>query len=560
MVFLLENDALAKVKKISADKMRTGAQALVESLECAGAEIVFGYPGGNVVDIFDSLRTSSLQFVLGRHEQGSVHMADGYARSSGKVGVVLVTSGPGLTNAITGLGTANIDGIPLVLVCGQVPLDQIGTDAFQESDTTGLTRAVTKHNFLVKSADEIPQTVAEAFHIATHGKCGAVVIDIPKDVQEELTSSVYPEKVVLRAYHPEREVSLKDVERVARLLNSAERPLIYAGGGVISSEASQFVVSIARKGGIPIATTMMGIGVAGGAEDLSLGMSGVHGTKAANEAMASADLVLALGVRFNDRATGGGGFFPSPEGRRIVHIDCDASSIAKNVPVYMGVVCDINDFASALPPLVKSSERKKWLKKLRSLKEKEKLVKSSSSDGKISPLTVVEHIRRHMEKECVVVTDVGQHQLWAVRGLGDIRARSFIAPGGMGTMGFAIPAAIGSSLARPDSRVVALVGDGGAQMTFEELIVAAELGLKILFVVFENRTLGLVRQMQLSKRRGLPFATEMRCPDFVKIAKACGIEGEKVSCAAELEKAFSRAFKSQKSVLIEVHVDAEADV
>lgn len=541
-------------------RMRTGAQALVESLEKAGAQTVFGYPGGNVVDVFDYLRTSSLRFILGRHEQGCVHMADGYARALGKVGVAVVTSGPGLTNAITGLGTANIDGIPLVLICGQVPLNQIGTDAFQESDTTGLTRAVTKHNFLVKRAAEIPQTVAEAFYIATHGKPGAVVIDIPKDVQEEMTSAEYPEKVVLRAYHPQRTPNKSDVKQLAAILNSAERPLIYAGGGVVSSESSEDVVALARKANIPIVTTMMGIGVINGGDELSFGMSGVHGRCAANLAIATADVVLALGVRFNDRATGGEGF-PASGKSRFIHVDCDASSIGKNVPVKMGVVADIKELLIALSPLVKEASHEKWIAKLSAARAKgENKKKAISSNRGVSPADVVSCVRRHIGEDAVIVTDVGQHQLWAVRGLDNIRPRGLLASGGMGTMGFSMPAAIGASIARPGCRVVSLVGDGGAQMTFEELVVAAEHSLPVLFIVFENNTLGLVRQMQLSRKGGRAFATEMRCPDFVKMAFACGVRGFKATSLKKLEAAVAKAVKLSEPVLIEVSVDSEAQV
>lgn len=544
-------------EKPSAAKKRTGAEALVESLSLAGADTVFGYPGGNVVDVFDALASSPLRFVLGRHEQGCVHMADGYARSLGKVGVVVVTSGPGLTNAITGLGTANIDSVPLVLICGQVPLCQMGTDAFQESDTTGLTRAVTKHNFLVKRADEIPRTVAEAFFIATHGKPGTVVIDVPKDVQEQFTSARYPAKVTLRAYHPERAPVPRDVRRLARLLNEAERPLIYAGGGVISSGASDDVVALARKTGAPVATTMMGIGVISAGEGLSLGMSGVHGTARANYAMAGADLVLALGVRFNDRATGTDAFAPS-RASRIVHVDCDPSSIGKNVRVKFGITADVRELLAELSPLVKTSSHGKWLDEISSVREK--APPGTKGKGTIHPSAVVAALSAYVTPETTVVTDVGQHQLWVVRGLGDIRPRRFLAPGGMGTMGFAVPAAIGAALARDGEKVISFVGDGGAQMTFEEIIVAAERSLPVVFVVFENRTLGLVRQMQLSRPGAGAFATEMRCPDFVRLASAYGVKAYRASDEKSLEKALSLAVRARGPVLVEVMVDAEADV
>ena len=398
-------------------KKRSGSKALVEALERVGADIVFGYPGGNVIDIFDELSRSSFRFVLGRHEQGCVHMADGYARASGRPAVVMVTSGPGLTNTITGLGAANMDGVPMVLVCGQVPLDQIGTDAFQEADTTGLTRAVSKHNFLVHSADEIPETVAQAFYIATHGKPGPVVIDVPRDCQQALTAAEYPERVVLRAYHPEVSATASQVGRLAKLVNGAKRPVILAGGGVIASGASEDVATLAHKAGIPAAT----------------------------------------------------------------------------------------------------------------------------------------------KGKAIVVTDVGQHQIWAAKVFKHTRPRHFITSGGMGAMGFGIPAAIGAALARPDSKVVAFLGDGGAQMTAEELLVAVELRLPVTFVVLSNGSLGLVRQMQRHMCGGNYFATDISSPDFVKLAAAYGMRGFRVADGTKLDAVLARAAGARKPTLVEVVVDREAE-
>ncbi|MBQ0032221.1 MAG: acetolactate synthase large subunit, partial [bacterium] len=336
--------------------MRCGAEALVEALERAGAEVVFGYPGANVVDVFDRIRTAKFRFVLGRHEQGCTHMADGYARATGRPGVVVVTSGPGATNAITGLATANMDGVPMVLISGQVPLSQIGTDAFQEADMTGICRAATKHSFLVKSADEISETVAQAFYIATHGKPGAVVIDIPKNVQEEFTAAQYPERISLRAYHPEHAATTAQVNRLAKYLNEAMRPVIYAGGGVIAANAAKDVAALAKRAGIPVATTLMGIGSFDENDPLSLGMAGLHGTPAANTALKSADVIIALGVRFNDRVTGRNISQYVPRAK-IVHVDCDPSSIDKNVTVDLGIVADIKDLLTTVNSRVKPNAR-----------------------------------------------------------------------------------------------------------------------------------------------------------------------------------------------------------
>ena len=525
---------------------RTGAQALVESLERAGVEVVFGYPGANVVDVFDHIRTAKFRFVLGRHEQGCTHMADGYARATGRPGVVVVTSGPGATNAITGLATANVDGVPLVLVSGQVPLSQIGTDAFQEADMTGICRAATKHSFLVKSADEIPETVAQAFYIATHGKPGAVVIDLPKNVQEELTAAPYPERISLRAYHPEHAASTSQVNRLAKLINEARRPVLYAGGGVVAANAAKDVAALAKKAGMPVATTLMGIGSFDEREPLALGMAGLYGTAAANAALGEADLVLALGVRFNDRVTGRD--IPRYAARKkIVHVDCDPSSIEKNVPVTLGIVADIKDLLTTVNSRVKANARAAWTARVAALKRDEPAANRPRRRGAISARAVVEAVEKATKGHVILVTDVGQHQMWCARHFRHAYARHFLSSGGMGTMGFAIPAAIGAAIARPDHKVVAVVGDGGAQMTSEELIVAAEEKLPVTFVVINNRRLGMVD-------------TPIASPDFVKLAQAHGLRGVRVADPAKLDAAVARAIRSKAPCLVEVIVEPEANV
>ena len=546
---------------------QTGAEALVRSLERAGADVVFGYPGGNVVDIFDHVRTAKFKFVLGRHEQGCTHMADGYARATGRPGVVIVTSGPGATNAITGLATANVDGVPLVLVSGQVPLSQIGTDAFQEADMTGICRAATKHSFLVKSADEIPETVAQAFYIATHGKPGAVVIDLPKDVQEELTAATYPERISLRAYHPEHAATTSQVSRLAKLLNEAKRPVLYAGGGVISANAAKDVAALARRAGIPVATTLMGVGSFDENDPLALGMAGLHGTQAANAALGSADVVFALGVRFNDRVTGTD-IERYVSRKKIVHVDCDPSSIDKNVPVHLGIVADIKDLLTTVNSRVKPNARDAWLKQVAAWKrdEEKELTgasgrhrRAAAGDG-LPPRRVVESIEKATKGDVLLVADVGQHQMWCARHFHHVFPRHFLTSGGMGTMGFAIPAAIGAAIAKPDHKVVAVVGDGGAQMTAEELIVAVEEKLPITFVIFNNRRLGLVRQIQDESFGGRRCATTISSPDFVRLAQAYGLRGVRVSDPAKLDGAIARAIRAKGPVLVEVIVDSEANV
>ena len=522
---------------------RSGAQALVEALERAGAEVVFGYPGANVVDVYERLQKAKFRFVLGRHEQGCTHMADGYARATGRPGVVVVTSGPGATNAITGLATANVDGVPLVLVSGQVPLSQIGTDAFQEADMTGICRAATKHSFLVKSADEIPETVAQAFYIATHGKPGAVVIDVPKNVQEELTAAQYPERISLRAYHPERAATTAQVSRFAKWLNEAKRPVLFAGGGVIAANAAKDVAALARRANIPVATTLMGVGSFDETDPLSLGMAGLYGTRAANEALAAADLVIALGVRFNDRVTGQD-ISRSVFKAKVVHVDCDPSSIDKNVTVDLGIVADIKDLLTTVNSRVKPNERAAWGKqvakwKMRDLSAWDRPTPLCQGRRSVPGRHVVEAIWRATKGRAILVADVGNHQMACARHYSHALPRHFLTSGGMGTMGFAIPAAIGAAIARPDEKVVAVVGDGGAQMTFEELIVAVELKLPVTFVVVNNAALGMVD-------------TPITSPDFVTLAQAYGVRGVRVIDSAKLDAVIARAVKAKGPVLVEV--------
>ncbi len=539
-----------KTKKIS------GARVLVESLEKAGVEIVFGYPGGNVVDIFDCLRSARFRFLLGRHEQGCVHMADGYARATGRPGVVLVTSGPGATNAITGLATANMDGVPLVLISGQVPLSQIGTDAFQEADMTGICRAATKHSFLVQSADEIPEIVAEAFYIATHGKPGAVVIDMPRNVQEELTAATYPERISLRAYHPEHAATPTQVAHLAKLVNVAKRPILFAGGGVIAANAASDVAALAHKAEIPVVTTLMGIGTLSAHDPLLLGMSGMYGNETANTAIEKADFIFALGVRFNDRVTA-----HMPKRAKIVHVDCDPSSINKNVSVSLGIVADVKDLLTTVASRVKPARHAAWLSQIAKMRRKARHVcMTPSTRGMIAPQAIITLLNRLTDDETILVTDVGQHQMWCARYFRHALPRHFLSSGGMGTMGFAIPAAIGAALARPSTRVVAVVGDGGAQMTAEELIVAAEEKLPVTFVIINNHRLGLVRQMQDEEFGGRYSATTLTSPDFVKLAAAYGLKGIRVTDMKKLEGAMTKALNAKGPMLIEVLVDPEANV
>ena len=555
---------------------RTGAQALVDSLAKAGTEIVFGYPGGAVLDIFNCLPDAPFQFVLGRHEQGCVHMADGYARSSGKAGVCLVTSGPGATNTITGLATANMDGIPLVCITGQVPLAQIGTDAFQEADMSGICRAVTKHCFLVQNADEIPETVAEAFYIATHGKPGPVVIDIPKNVQQMHTSAQYPERVSLRAYHPESMATASQMARFAKLVNESKRPVLYAGGGVIASGAAKDVANLAHKAQIPVATTLMGLGAFDERDPLALRLAGMHGSAAANHAINEADLIIALGVRFSDRVTGKLAAYAKHA--KIIHVDCDPSSIGKNVAADLGIVADVKDVLTTVNSRIKPAEHKEWLAHIEEWKTKRPVSYKQMHEGVIMPQQVIEAIDAATKGQAVVVTDVGQQQMWSAQFFRHNIPRHFLTSGGMGTMGFGIPAAIGAAFARPDHKTIAICGDGGAQMTFEEVVVAVEHKLPVTFVVLNNACLGMVRQWQelfYGKRySGSILSAKGRLgnerleqdlkydylPDFKKLAEAHGAETYRVIDPAKLDATIRKAVGSKRTSFVEVIVEPRANV
>ena len=555
---------------------KSGAQALVDSLAKAGTEVLFGYPGGQALDIFNCLPEAPFQFILGRHEQGCVHMADGYARSLGKVGVCLVTSGPGATNTITGLATANMDGVPLVCITGQVPMSQIGTDAFQEADMSGICRAVTKHSFLVQSADEIPETVAEAFYIATHGKPGPVVIDIPKNVQRAMTSAQYPERVSLRAYHPESMATSSQMTRFAKLVNEAKRPVLYAGGGVIAAGAANDLARLAHKAQIPVATTLMGLGAFDEHDPLSLRFAGMHGAYAANMAIDQADLIVALGVRFSDRVTGKLAAYAHHA--KMIHVDCDPSSIGKNVPVDLGIVADVKDVLTTVNSRIRHAEHGEWLARIDEWRRKHPISYSPMHKNVIMPQQVIESIDRASRGRAVIVTDVGQHQMWSAQFFRHNRARHFLTSGGMGTMGFGIPAAIGAAIARPDHKTVAVCGDGGAQMTFEEVVVAVEHKLPVTFVVINNECLGMVRQWQelfYGKRySGSILSTKGRLanerieqdlkydylPDMKRLAEAHGAEAYRVIDPAKLDYTIRKAMNSKRTTFVEVIVEPRANV
>ncbi len=554
---------------------RSGAQCLVDGLEHAGCEVVFGYPGGTVLDIFNVLCLSPVHFILSRHEQGAVHMADGYARATGKPGVCLVTSGPGATNTVTGLATAYMDGIPLVCITGQVALSAIGNDAFQEADTIGITRAVTKHNTLVRSADDIPAAIAEAFYIATSGKPGPVLVDIPKDIQRQLTCARPPASVSLRSYTPHVTIKPAAIAALADAINASERPLLYVGGGAITSDAAAPLTALARKAGIPVTTTLMGLGAFPEDDPLALRMLGMHGTAVANLAVSKCDLLISLGARFDDRVTGKIAEFAPLA--KIAHVDIDPSAIGKSVRVDIPVLGDAKQVAEQLLPLVRPATHAPWREELDAIQKRYPL-KYTQSDTVIQPQFVLEEIDRLRQGKGIIVTDVGQHQMWATQFIRYVTPRSFISSGGLGTMGFGLPAAIGAQLARPGELVIAICGDGGIQMNAQELVVAVEHNLPVKTIILNNGHLGMVRQWQQmfygkrysavilgqTQRPGNERITDaakpVYRPDFVKLAEAHGAQAARITWPNEVGPTLARAFADPHPWVIEFIVEPEANV
>ncbi len=555
---------------------RSGAQCVVDGLVKAGCEVVFGYPGGMVLDIFNVLCQSPIQFILSRHEQGAVHMADGYARVTGRPGCCLVTSGPGATNAVTGLATAYMDGVPLVCISGQVPLTMIGNDAFQEADITGITRSITKHNYLIRSVDEIPRVLAEAFFIASTGKPGPVLIDIPKDVQRQRTllPSCDPRAVSLRSYTPEIILDLRQVERLAEAINRAARPVLYVGGGVIAGEATAELAALAHRANMPVTTTLMGLGAFPETDPLALRMLGMHGSAAANQAVSQCDLLLSVGARFDDRVTGKIAEF-APHAV-IGHIDVDRCAIGKSVRTDIGVLGYAKPALQALLPLVTPCERPAWLSQVRAWQEQYPFA-YAMPPGQFPPQFAIEEIYRVSEGRATIVTDVGQHQMWAAHFFKYTRPRSFVSSGGLGTMGFGLPAAIGAQLARPEDLVGAIVGDGGIQMNFQELVVAVEHELPIKVVILNNGYLGMVRQWQeffygrrysavVMGQTGRPTNERIAdsdrgyLPDFVQLAEAHGACARRVQSPDEVAPTLREAFASPRPWVIECIVSPEDNV
>jgi len=538
----------------------TGAEIIIESLKREGVKHIFGYPGGVVLNIFDLLYDEKdLGLILTRHEQGAVHAADGYARASGKPGVVLVTSGPGATNTVTGIATASMDSVPLVVLSGQVPTMLIGNDAFQEADIVGITRPCTKYNFLVKDINELAATMKEAFHIATTGRPGPVLIDLPKDVTAGKADFEWP-KVNIRSYKPTYEGNKFMIAKAAGMIAKATKPVIVAGGGVIISGAHKELTDLAKFAEIPVTTTLMGLGGFPGSHKLALGMPGMHGTYYANKAIQESDLLIAVGMRFDDRVTGKTAAF-APHAK-IIHVDIDPTSIRKNVRVDVPVVGDAKRILSNMLGMLKEGDkkqwapvRKKWIKQIDAWK-KERPLAYPASDDVIKPQFVVEKIYELTKGDAIITTEVGQNQMWAAQFYKYDKPRRFLSSGGLGTMGYGFPAAIGAQFAHPDKLVIDIAGDGSIQMNIQELATAVINKLPVKVAILNNRYLGMVRQWQeLFFSERYSHTNLDVTPDFVMVAEAYGAVGLRATTPSEVEPVLKEAFKIKKPVFMDFVVD-----
>ncbi len=540
---------------------RTGAQILWECLVREGVEYVFGYPGGANLPIYDAMLEYPVHHVLARHEQGATHMADGYARASGKVGVAMATSGPGATNMVTGIATAMMDSSPIVCITGQVSRPFIGYDAFQETDVTGITLPITKHNYLVMDVNELSQTIREAFYIARSGRPGPVLIDIPKDVQQAEIDWEYGDSPIkLPGYRPEMRIDPEDIAKMAEMIHAAKRPVILAGHGVLMSGAMPELVELAHRTQTPVAVTLLGIGSFPLGDPLNLGMMGMHGNAWVNSTIQNADLLLAFGMRFDDRVTGKVETY-APKAKKI-HIDIDASEINKNVKVDLPIVADLRQTLQALLPHVHSCEHPEWLNYIEQMCEESNArdIQNLPDDGNLYAPHVIHDVWKLTEGKALVVTDVGQHQMWAAQYYRPAKSYSFLTSGGLGTMGFAIPAATGAKMARPEEEVWVFVGDGGFQMTQAELATIAQEGIKINIALINNGYLGMVRQWQEFFYDRRYAATPMRSPNFLKIAEAHGLASRRVTQRSEVADAVQWARETEGTVLIDFHVKKEDSV
>ncbi|GKS68860.1 acetolactate synthase, large subunit [Nitrosomonas sp. PY1] len=528
----------------------TGAEITIRCLQEEGVQCIFGYPGGAVLFIYDELfKQDKVRHILVRHEQAAIHAADGYARSSDKVGVALVTSGPGVTNAVTGIATAYMDSIPLVIISGQVPTGAIGLDAFQEVDTVGITRPCVKHNFLVKDVSELATTIKKAFYIASTGRPGPVLVDIPKDVTQQRTQFVYPDKVTMRSYNPVTKGNSRQIKKAVELIQDAKRPMIYAGGGVILSDAAEQLTELARMLSFPCTNTLMGLGGFPATDKQSLGMLGMHGTYEANMAMQYCDVLVAVGARFDDRVIGNPKHF-SNENRKIIHIDIDPSSISKRVKVDVPIVGDVLDVLKELIKLLKAEKKrpelpslKEWWQQIDLWRERNCLKFDRTSEI-IKPQMVIEKLYQITKGDAFITSDVGQHQMWAAQFYKFDKPRRWINSGGLGTMGFGMPAAMGVQLANPKGKVACITGEASIQMCIQELSTCKQYRLPLKIINLNNRYMGMVRQWQEFFHGNRYAESYMNAlPDFVKLSESYGHIGMKIERPEDVEGALKEAFK-----------------
>ncbi len=545
------------------EKSLTGSRIIVAALEKAGVEVAFGYPGGQVIPLYDAIYDAKFKHVLTRHEQGAAHAADGYARATGRVGVVFATSGPGATNIVTGIATANMDSVPILAITGQVPTTAIGNDTFQEADIYGITIPITKYNYLVKEVADLAQVLAEAFYLAGSGRPGPVLVDVPKDVQVSSAAPPAPSPVEIPGYNPAPEVSPEQIEAMLEAISHAKRPVAFLGGGAVASGAEKELFRFLTESDIPSVSTLMGKGAFPEDNPLSLGLPGMHGAKYANLAIYESDLILCLGARFDDRVAGNVRRFAPTA--RVVHVDIDAAEIGKRVDAHIPVLGHLKDVLSAVLAKITPVKRPEWLRQVEEFRRANPLPVPESGT-EIKPQSLIKAIDaiakgKTPEEDAIIVTDVGQHQMWAAQLITSRKPRRFLSSGGLGTMGYGLPAALGAKFGRPDLPVILICGDGGFQMNIQELATIREHNLPVKMVIVNNNCLGMVRQWQeffFDKRYSATLWGFM--PDFVQIAKGYDIAGRRVSDPAEVQSALKEMMDAPGPYLLECMVSPGENV
>ncbi|WP_434578260.1 biosynthetic-type acetolactate synthase large subunit [Thermoanaerobacterium thermosaccharolyticum] len=529
-----------------------GSQVIIEVLKEQDVDTIFGIPGGSVIPLYDALYDSDLKHILATHEQMAAHMADGYARVTGKVGVCIATSGPGATNLVTGIANAYMDSVPIVAITGQVATNLIGKDSFQEVDIAGITMPVTKHNFIVKSPDKLADTLREAFFIAKEGRPGPVLVDIPKDIQTSNVNFIKRKDFYIEVKkHP---VNESDLTKATELINSSKKPVIFAGGGVIWGEASKSLYDFAKENMIPVATSLMGLGCFPEDDELSLGLIGMHGSRYANTAIYKSDLVIAIGTRFSDRVAGKAcGLAPYA---KVIHIDIDPAEIGKNIDVDVPIIGEINEVLKLLNNMIKEKEHNEWIHELLSIKEKTSF--KYKDDGKLKPQWIIEKVQEMGKDDLIMATEVGQNQMWTAQYFKFKEPRTFVTSGGLGTMGFGLPAAIGAQVGRNDKRVVNIAGDGSIRMNIHAFETMAIYNIPVITIILNNQTLGMVRQWQNLLFNKRYSQTDLNPNlDFSKVAEAFGISGKRIYTKEEFKESFKEALSNNKPYVLECMIDKD---